>query len=748
MSEYVQYTEDEKEYLGHVIKVLLHLIQTETVKLTERKKELLFSGKDMWENSAHFTDDFDRLTEMNQYLQQLQSRAFDYENTKKNILKHTKMLDSPYFGRFDFVETGSSENEKIYIGKGNVTDPKSRTIVVYDWRAPISSMFYRFEPGPASFLAPFGKISGEIKLKRQYKITKSKLKYYFDCSIQISDEILQEVLSRNASPQMRTIIETIQKEQDIIIRDTDNDLLIVQGVAGSGKTSIALHRIAFLLYEGLASKLLSNNILVLSPNNAFSNYIGHVLPELGEENVKSATMEGMIKSCLEYENPKRAISQFNGRNQQLENCISGRGDVDGSIVSQWVQFKGSDTFRIIIDRYMKHFERHLILFEDVYYENRLIVSKDELKSDFLNNKTGMPIAKRLNRMENRLSDGIADLRKERLKRLEGIVQRRNGHELEVKSFARLLLMKDSKTFAQRLKRFSDIDVIAIYEGVFKDRELFRKLSVGLELPDDIDYLLENTYRSIKTKSLYYEDWTAIAYIRLKAFGAQDHSEIKQVVIDEVQDYYPLQLAIIQGLYGDARFTVVGDIAQSIERNGKLSIYDEMHNILKKSKAVRISLNRSYRASFEINEFTKRLAVGMTDCISFPRHEEQPGIMTADSEGKLLEAMIEKINSHFSEGFETVAVLCKTMKEAETLYLSLKDQIKLKLVDGSNIDTEKGCLIMPIYAAKGLEFDAVLVYGVDHVNYCTELDRRLLYVACTRALHRLNLYYTGELNRFI
>ncbi|MDP4183212.1 MAG: RNA polymerase recycling motor HelD [Bacillota bacterium] len=738
---------EEKEYLYSVNELLQYLLKVEIDKLSGIKKEVISFRKDMWENSIHYTNDFDRLTEMNQYLQQEHIRTAEYESARKNVEMFKTLIESPYFGRVDFIEKGEEEVEKVYIGKGNITDPKTGRIYVYDWRAPISSMYYRFEHGKASFKAPFGEIEGEITLKRQYKIVEANLKYFFDCSIQISDEILQDVLGSNSSTKMRSIIETIQKEQDMVIRDSDNDLLIVQGVAGSGKTSIALHRIAFLLYEGLNTKLSSNNILILSPNDAFNNYISHVLPELGEENVERTTMEAIVSDCLKNEMAKYNL-EFAGRNRQLEQCIGGRSKLEGEKVSRWVEFKNSDTFKEIIDRYLRLYERKLIQFEDVYYGCKLIMSKSELKSSFLNNKTGVPVAKRLERLKNRLLDMIVELRKDRLYKLEKITQRSEGHEFEIKSFARLLLMKDSKAFETRINKFTELDVFFMYKNLFKSKEQFYKIAKGLSLPDDIDEIIEHSYKDMAFKKVHYEDLTAIAYMKLRVFGNEIKDSIRQVVIDEVQDYYPIQIAIIKELYLEARFTVVGDIAQTIEKNSEVSIYDSISKILDKKKAIRLSLNKSYRSSYEINEFAKKIYNLNTECISFPRFEEAPEVVSAINEEGLIDILLVKMQRYLEEGFETLVILCKTMKQSELLYGRIKDRIKIRIVNGNEEEADKGCMIMPIYAAKGLEFDAVLVYGTDDFNFCSEMDRRLLYIACTRALHRLSLYYEGEKSRFL
>ena len=299
MNSYDQILQEETEYLQKVVTLLRIKIESLAKHLSSQKTQLINSRKDMWENTAHHATDFTRLTEISQYLSEVNNNTAIYNNSVQSMEKDKNMIAAPYFGRFDFQEDGVDNREKVYVGLHNLVDPQTRAILVYDWRAPISSMFYRYELGRASFHAPAVMINGEVLLKRQFKIRDSKIDYFFDCSVTISDEILQEILSRNSSPKMRNIVETIQKERDIIIRDSTSELLIVQGVAGSGKTSIALHRVAFLLYEGLNSGIGSHNVLIISPNAVFSNYISSVLPGLGEENVEQITFDEIAAKLLD-----------------------------------------------------------------------------------------------------------------------------------------------------------------------------------------------------------------------------------------------------------------------------------------------------------------------------------------------------------------------------------------------------------------------------------------------------------------
>jgi DNA helicase-2/ATP-dependent DNA helicase PcrA len=329
-------------------------------------------------------------------------------------------------------------------------DRNTGQVYVYDWRAPISSIFYRYELGGAMYDSPLGISRGDVSLKRQYQIRNSKLKYFFDCSVRITDEILQEVLS-HTSAKMKNIIETIQKEQDVIIRDRDHELLIVQGVAGSGKTSIALHRIAFLLYEGLNSNLQSNNVIIISPNTVFSHYISSVLPELGEENVRQSIFDDLVLDTFQGRFGEET------RDMQLETLINSRAKTERDQRHQSIDFKGSRIFKQILDRLLWHYAHRHLVFEDVYYIGTILATRQQLKNRFLHNEIGVPMAKQLKRIEKTLLEKVHPLQKNRLKRLEKIVAKSEGHEFEIKSFSRLLAIKQAKAFRERIQRFTNVD---------------------------------------------------------------------------------------------------------------------------------------------------------------------------------------------------------------------------------------------------------------------------------------------------
>lgn len=740
MTGYQQDLHEETTYLEKTVAFIKSALETEADDLLVKKDRLIAARKDMWENTVHFSTDFARLTEMNQHLAEVNSLTASYGNTRKQVERYTRVLGSPYFGRFDFAEDGGDTREKIYVGLYNLMDPQTHDIYVYDWRAPIASIYYRYELGPAAYTAPSGVITGDVVLKRQYKIRDSQLKYFFDSSLTINDEILQEILSGSASPKMRNIVETIQKEQDMIIRDTDNELLIVQGVAGSGKTSVALHRVAYLLYKGLDSKISSNNVMIISPNAVFSKYISSVLPDLGEENVEQTTFNDIAANAL----ADRFMVET--REMHLESVINSRDE--GDIRWPGLDFKGSRAFLQILGRLLSHYEHRLIPFADIYFNGKLIETGQQLKNRFLNNKIGIPMAKQLQRLEHVIMEKVHPVRKKRLRRLEKIVANSEGHDLEIKSFSRLLSMKESKKFMERLHRFTKVDYFEVYKMLFDRPDLLFKLAQGLELPDDIAQIISTTKRSLQNGQVHYEDCAPLLYLMLKIEGSDLFSEIRQVVIDEAQDYSPLQYEVFKLLFKDAKYTVLGDINQTIEKVADISLYDDISEILDKSKTIKLFLNKGYRSSYEINTFTQKLLGQSQDFVPFERHEKEPVVEYKETPNLIDEAIIRDTAWFAKQGYESIAVICKTQQEAEAVHSRLNDSIKIKLVRPRDGVIEKGAMVIPSYLAKGLEFDVVIVYGANKTAYSTPYDRQLLYTACTRALHRLVIYHTGEKTPFI
>lgn len=743
MSEYKDIFIEETNYLEDVIHLLNYKLELETGRLADKKNDLIAARKEMWQNTTHSSADFDKLSDANQYLSALNGQTLSYSDSAKLIYKYEKMLGNPYFARIDFTEEYNEETEKIYIGLSNLMDEESHDIKVYDWRAPISSIYYRNEIGNVEYSAPVGKIKGYVSLKRQFKINKGKMEYFFDSNINILDEMLKEALSKNMSPKMKTIVETIQKQQDIIIRDLVNELLIVQGVAGSGKTSVALHRIAFLLYQGLNLKLNSNNIVIISPNTLFSKYISNVLPELGEGDIKELTFEDIFNEVF---NNKITISS---RSDLLEEIICTESPEHKRFLRSCFEFKGSTIFLEILNRYIQYFEHKLIPFEDIYFNGKVIESRHLLKALLLSGKLNMPTAKKLKIIENRILDKFHDNKKDRRIKIERIVANSNEHQFEIKSFTRVLAAKETAAAMNIVKRFTEFDCCELYKNLFKNKKLFYKISKGLKLPDNIDDIIEYTNKNISDlHNIPYMDGIGLLYFKAIFEGLDLFSSIKQVVVDEAQDYYPIHYNLLKLLFREARFTVVGDINQSVERETDLSVYDEITNIFNMKKNSKVYLTKSYRSSYEINKFSQRLLVNSADTEFFRRNEGKPQLIGGSDTDDIDTRLISDINQYRSQGFESIAVIVKSKKAAYNLYNRLKSKVNITLINNMENDNIDGTIIIPVYMAKGLEFDVVLVYGADNISYNTEYDKKLLYIACTRALHKLSLYYTGVISDFL
>lgn len=739
MKEYETTLEQEKLYLESVTDFLIEQIQMSGEKVKDQKKTLLELRKEMFAEGVPAADDYERGIELNQYKMMEAVETSQYTHKLERLNKYKRIIDKPYFGRFDFQED-EEEKEKVYIGYHNVMNDETYEVLVYDWRAPIASVFYRNELGRASYHAPCGEIEGEVFLKRQYEIERGELKYFFDCSLTITDELLKDALGHNASSHMKNIVETIQKEQDLAIRDKTNDLLIVQGVAGSGKTSIAMHRIAFLLYDRINEGLTNNNIVIISPNQLFGEYIASVLPELGEENVSNLTMEEIFAICF------GSSMRIRMRNSQLEYMITNK---HRHKVRSTIAFKGSSVFIEILDRLIKYYEEELVPFEDIYYAGKLIERKEDLKAQFLDNAIGMAIGKRLDRIQRGLIKKINILEKEKRKELMKELEHDSRYAFEEERECNTRLSALRQEVMEQMKQFTKVNVFKLYEMLFKDKVLFKQLSQGLKLPKHIENMCIYTARNLREDLASYEDGMALLYLKLKIEGRNDFPQIKQVLVDEAQDYYPLHYKILGEVFRGAQYTILGDICQTIEKTETESLYDEIIRILKPNNALKLKLTKSYRSSYEISQLANRLRGDDGTSIAFERHDEAPVIAQQENLHQLYEWMVDKVKDYRVEGFETTAVLCKSQKEVNSVYSKLSKMLPdvYKLSPEDTV-LEKGVLVMPIYLAKGLEYDTVIVYEANRENYNEAADKQLLYIAATRALHRLALCYTGELSPFL
>ena len=710
----------EEKRLAQTISLAEEQLKQAKEAADKKKSEIIEAKKDVRENTEHgitslyTSDGFEALVELSQYINPVTDKIIDYEEEEHKILLLEKMIKSPYFARIDFKFVDEDEFEKIYIGRSSLRKNSYQEMYVYDWRSPIASVFYRFMTGEAFYDAPCGRVTGELNLKRQYEIKNGILEYFFDSDVQIVDEFLRQLLSQNTTAKMKAIVETIQHEQDVVIRDMENDLLMVQGVAGSGKTSIALHRAAYLMYQGLQTKLSANNIMIISPNSIFEQYISNVLPELGEDNVISSVFEDILSELL---NGRKIQS----RNDFLENLIVNSKYKEISRNS--IEFKTSSFFREILDQFLIDIPRQWIEFEDVYYEGKCVVSGQILKDKILG-RPETPLGIKLEQLEDYILEQIFGTGKGR------------GHK------------EEKNLIKQEIQKFIKIDIVELYKILFSNEAYFYSLLQNSNPSQNIKNIWKYTKENLEADSLYYDDAIAIAYLYLKIYGTNKYKNIKQVVIDEAQDYYPLQYEIFNLLFSNAKFTILGDMKQTLAKKEDISFYEQIQKILNKKKSSLIMLDKSFRCTNEILNFSLKFIEQSSQIKSFNRNGDSPKVYIADNSEIFIDEIVKEIKLCQEKGFQSICLICKTEKNSTYLFNKIKHKLDIQLIKNGSVSDLQGVFILPVYMSKGLEFDTVLICDADSQNYHDEDDKNLLYVACTRALHKLSLFCENEVSPLI
>lgn len=710
----------EEKRLAQTISLAEEQLKQAKEAADKKKSEIIEAKKDVRENTEHgitslyTSDGFEALVELSQYINPVTDKIIDYEEEEHKILLLEKMIKSPYFARIDFKFDDEDEFEKIYIGRSSLRKNSYQEMYVYDWRSPIASVFYRFMTGEAFYDAPCGRVTGELNLKRQYEIKNGTLEYSFDSDVQIVDEFLRQLLSQNTTAKMKAIVETIQHEQDVVIRDMENDLLMVQGVAGSGKTSIALHRAAYLMYQGLQTKLSANNIMIISPNSIFEQYISNVLPELGEDNVISSVFEDILSELL---NGRKIQS----RNDFLENLIVNSKYKEISRNS--IEFKTSSFFREILDQFLIDIPRQWIEFEDVYYEGKCVVSGQILKDKILG-RPETPLGIKLEQLEDYILEQIFGTGKGR------------GHK------------EEKNLIKQEIQKFIKIDIVELYKILFSNEAYFYSLLQNSNPSQNIKNIWKYTKENLEADSLYYDDAIAIAYLYLKIYGTNKYKNIKQVVIDEAQDYYPLQYEIFNLVFSNAKFTILGDMKQTLAKKEDISFYEQIQKILNKKKSSLIMLDKSFRCTNEILNFSLKFIEQSSQIKSFNRNGDSPKVYIADNSEIFIDEIVKEIKLCQEKGFQSICLICKTEKNSTYLFNKIKHKLDIQLIKNGSASDLQGVFILPVYMSKGLEFDTVLICDADSQNYHDEDDKNLLYVACTRALHKLSLFCENEVSPLI
>jgi DNA helicase II / ATP-dependent DNA helicase PcrA len=736
--------EIETKRLSELCDKITTLIKDKNKSMDEYKEDVIEIRRSMWDNTAHvLSGEFDESVEILQYINLMKQEEKSHQHTLEQIKKLEKMVESPYFARIDFVYDEFDEKEKIYIGMFSLIDNESMDILIYDWRAPISSMFYEYELGDASFNVQEKTIKGSVKLKRQYNIVKSKLIYMFDSSIKIDDEILQEILSKNADDKMKNIVISIQKEQNKIIRDEDTRVLIVQGAAGSGKTSIALHRIAYLLYRQKDAGLRSKNVAIFSPNQIFNDYISDVLPDLGEENVHQTTFYEYARSYIAPEIKLESVHDqmdfMLSRSKESHQYKLRRSSIAG---------KSSLEFLEVLDNYITMLNDHYEYFQDIKFNKTMVISKGELERLYNHDYKNFTPIKRLQKIRDRVNYLLRPLTGPRLKQLMKQVEEGEEQEFNVKQVSRGLLHIELKNLRTNLELMTEVNTFKLFIKLFEDKKFFRSLSGKLNKTLSPE-LLEYTAGYLKDNRMYYEDIAPYIYFKGMLEGTLHIADIRHVVIDEAQDYSYLQYQIIKRLFKYASFTILGDVNQAINSYMHTADYSTVSEIFSEYGANVMKLDKSYRSTKEIWQLSEHVLASSSNKQPINRSGEKPLLVKVENNDKMKEYVLQKLQELSKQGMKSIAVICKTAKQCEELHQSIKVDLKfVNLITSESSRLTAGTCIIPCYLAKGLEFDAVIIFDASKDSYEGEELRKLMYTMCTRALHKLIIVYKDELTTLL
>lgn len=657
----------EEKRLDDTIKLIRGKISVLGQELYDRDDKVLEFKKFMWDNRADMDpSELKTMMSDNDLEISMMMKKGEY------LQKLYKIQNNPYFGRIVFSDGINKDN--VYIGITHVTDDNNN-YYVHDWRSPICNLFYDYEVGKASYMAPMGKIEGEITLKRQYTIKDGKLLHIFDNNTNIDDELLQEVLASADNDKMKNIVNTIQAEQNTVIRNTDDKNLIVQGIAGSGKTSVALHRIAFLLYK--IENLNSNNVLIFSPNKIFSEYISNVLPELGESN----TIETTINDFLDMEIKEfRHVETFTAF---IERSYQDREDYE------FIKYKQSDRVYDDIDEYINSMCEKARFLDDLFMRD-YSYTKSEL--DYMLNVRyeKFPLGERIKFMAEKISENNF-----------------NGS-----------ISRSKKIMRELYDRINiERDLVKIYIDFFNSR--YSKIK------KDISYIKNDK------DMLHYDDACLYVYMKCKLYGYNYNTYIKEIVIDEAQDYSLGQLKLISKIFRNASYTILGDINQTINPYYRYESLEDIKKILPDSKY--IELTKTYRSSEEIVEYSNRV-LGLNHVTAIRRNKPVP--VDEVVEGELNSQLRHDIEECKLHG-KSIAIITKNQDECDKIYKMLSDT-GISKIDNSSKKFNRKFIVVPVYMAKGLEFDSVIIY-TDKNNKYTKDEKYLYYVAITRAQHKLIVY---------
>lgn len=734
----------ENQWLREVLKEVKKQFDEKHNFKEKFRKETLETQKQLWEDvgAVSVTNGLDQIVDFMEFITTMKIQKRRHEFTRKLEEKYEKMLLSPYFSRIDFTEEGKEMPEKYYIGISNLINDDF-DFLVYDWRAPISSMFYDYEVGKAGYTCPEGLINGNLTLKRQYKINNGKLEYMFDSNIKIDDEMLQDILAKSSDSKMKAIVTTIQREQNRIIRNEEYKNLIVQGPAGSGKTSVALHRIAYLLYKH-REKILPQNILIFSPNNIFNDYISDVLPQLGEDNMCQTTFKEYMHKALGNEIIKEEYCEM------MEYILDSKNEDRYKERVKSIKFKSSKQFISILKEYVNYLESTNRKFKDIVFKDNLIISAKGIEELFFNDYSNMPLKRRLEKLRERILYLLEPYEKSRMGEVTKDIKDYGSYvdDEEVIKQSKSIVKNEIEKIHSEIYEMTEFNIIDIYKKLFENIEYFSKISNTEYDKEDIKEVKMYTLEMLKYKKINYEDQHVLLYLKGALGDILKISEIKYVIIDEAQDYTQLQYEILYNLFRNANITILGDLNQSINPFMNLGNYENILHVFPKDDTCIINLTKSYRSTIEITDFSKKILNNNINYESVARSGDKPVVFGFSNGNDIKEQLLKDIKVYKEQGYKSIGIITKTIKEAQDIHSFLKDKVHVNALLNDEDEYVNDTLVIPSFLAKGLEFDVVLIYDAGDKNYNCEEERLLFYTACTRALHILRIYYLGKCTKLL
>ncbi len=692
----------------------------------------------------------DAALSIHQQQQMLDERNNSWQQSKQRLGILKKLEKNPFFARLDFQEKGEPKKETVYIGLSSFTD-KNDHFLVYDWRAPISSIYYDGKLGKVTYMTPDGEQEVDLFLKRQFLVENGKIRAYFDTQETIGDQMLLEVLDGKSSTHMKGIVKTIQKEQNKIIRDTKSKLLFVQGAAGSGKTSAILQRIAFLLYR-YRGTLTSSQVVMFSPNSLFNDYIKDVLPEMGEQNMVQMTYKQFLARRL----PNLTVESLA---QQFETVV----DADNKNIGKFV----SDVeFFNIMTNYSKLLDQSGMAFKDIKFQGKVFISKEKIQEIYYSYGPQYNLGNRLDATVDRLikllhrkigaemrskwvAERIENLSKEQLQALYSTADQefKNGDE-ENRFLARKIVTAMLQGVYKNIKRLRFLNVAANYLNFLKAVPQITDLNKWDITAEQWKNYVDNFVKSFTNKQISMNNLSPYLYLYDLVTGRHGELEMKFVFMDEIQDYTPFQLAYMKFKFPRARYTMLGDLNQSIfTKKNSQTLLSEAQKLFDADETRVVQLVHSYRSTKQITDFTKAILTNGQKIEPFNRDGDLPNMYCAKDEQESLQQVKAQLAENDEHNF-TTAIIAKTLEDAEHLHDQLKENgVKSTLIRSENQRLAAGTIVLPSFLAKGLEFDAVIMWDASKDKF-SEDEQQLVYTIASRAMHKLTITSIGEFSQLL